>query len=166
MRSLTRDGLLQIKSSAIVQALRTRASMRLGSTTPLAAQPGMQSRSSFLPGRSSALRGSPGIATPHGLLPRGSLAQQQGSSAAGPPEGLGSRGSLALNHQRNLDMATRRAAMHSTQKLSSMRSVSAVSISDASSSQQPACRIFKEGIAADGPAAASPFLSVVLPTKE
>ena len=158
--------MLQMDSSAIVQALRARDSTRPGRTAPLAAQPGMQSRGSFLPGRSEALRSSQGGAAPHGLLSRGSLSQPQGSSAAGQASGLGSRNSLALNHQRNLDMAARRAAVHSTQKLSSMRSTHAGPSPDASSSQRRPDSTVQEGADADGHAAASPFLTVVLPSKE
>ena len=158
MQSLTCDGLLQIKSSAIVQALRARDSMRLGSTAPL------QSRSSCLTSRSSAMRANLGSAAQHGLLSRASLAQ--GNNAAGQAAGLNSRSSQALTHQRNLDMAARRAAMYSTQKLSSMRSTSLLPSPDASNSQWQPGNLYKEGTAADGPAAASPFLSVVLPTKD
>ena len=156
--------MLQIHSSAIVQALRAQDRMQPGSTAPLALQPGMHSRSSFLPGRSSALRGSQGSAAPHGLSSHGSLAQQQ--AAAGLPAGLGSRDSLALNHQRNVDMAARRAAVHSTQKLSSMRSTSAAPSPDAYSNQWRSAGLPKESLDTDGPAAASPFLSVVLPTNK
>ena len=169
---LTCPGLLQVHSSAILQALRARDSVHPGGTATLAVQPGIPSRSSFLPGRTSALRDSQGSAAPDGFLSRGSFAQQQGSSAGRQPAELGSRASLALSHQRNVDMAARRAAGHSTQKLSSMTSIKAVPTPDALSDQWRPGSMFKEGAdadvpaAADGPAAASPFLSVVLPAKE
>ena len=51
------------------------------------------------------------------------------------PAGLGCRDNLTLDCQRNVDMATRRAALHSTQKLSSMRGLNAVPSSEALSNQ-------------------------------
>ena len=169
---LTCPGMLQVHSRAIVQALRVRDSTHPSITAALAVQPGMQSRSSFLPSRSSAQRSSQGSGAPHGFLSHGSFAQQQSSSTAGQPAGLGSRASRAPDHQRNIEMAARRAAGHSTQKLSSMTSTKAVPTPDALGNQWRPGGMFKEGAdiegpaAADGSSAASPFLSVVLPARE
>ena len=159
---------LQVQTSAIVQRLRMHTSMQPASVVPQAGNAGERWQSSILPRNSAAVRASQGIPGRAALMLRGSLAQQHRGSPVGLRSELPGRASMAANQQRNIDMAARRAAGHSTQMLSSRKSTAPAVSSPLPSKHPPAslgaepCKDSGSTPNADQVSAASPFLSVVL----
>ena len=162
---------LQVQTSEIVQRLCMHTSMRPASAVLQAGNAGAQWQSSILPRNSAAVRASQGVPGRAALMSRGSLAQQHRGSPAGLPSELPGRASMAANHQRNIDMAARRAAGHSTQMLSSRKTFVPAAVSSPSK-HAPAslgaehCKDSSCTPAADQVSAGSPFLSVVLESQD